>query len=190
LRGEIIELVQPIKDKERIEDLKRELKIRNYKYYIFATIALNTGMRGGDIVPLKVKDVKRKSHIYLREQKTKKLQYFPINTQLRGELDHYVIGKDDEDYLFPSRQKNSQGIKTHITRVQAYRFIKAVAVDLGIEEFGLHSFRKSFGYFFYKKTKDIVQLMQIFNHSSQKITKRYIGITQEEIDESLEDFFI
>ncbi len=147
-------------------------------------------MRGGDIVPLRVKDVKNKSHIYLREQKTRKLQYFPINPQLRQELDIYIKGKKQDDFLFPSRQKNSKGVKSHITRVQAYRFIKAVAVDLGIEDFGLHSFRKSFGYFFYKQTKDIAQLMQIFNHSSQNITKRYIGITQEEIDESLERFFI
>lgn len=54
----------------------------------------------------------------------------------------------------------------------------------------MHSFRKSFGYFYYQQTKDIAKLMQIFNHSSQEVTKRYIGLSQEEIDESLQNFFL
>ncbi len=60
----------------------------------------------------------------------------------------------EENYLFPSRQKNANGgVKSHITRVQAYRYIKNVAEKLGIENFGMHSFRKSFGYFTINKQK-------------------------------------
>src|SRR5699024_3367103 len=110
--------------------------------------------------------------------------------QLRSELDKYISAMDNDDYLFPSRQKNSEGVRSHISRVQAYRYIKNVAIELGIDNFGMHSFRKSFGYFYYQDTKDIVKLMQIFNHSSQNVTRRYIGLTQEEIDESLENFFL
>lgn len=97
---------------------------------------------------------------------------------------------NDDEYLFSSRQKNNSGVKSHITRIQAYRFIKGTAVELGIDNFGMHSFRKSFGYFYYQETKDIAKLMDIFNHSSQMITKSYIGLTQDEIDESLQNFFL
>jgi len=183
-------LVQPIKDRNKIAELKMELLKRNYKYYILCIIGLNTGLRIGDIISLKVEDVRNKSHITLREEKTNKIKVFPINPQLRSELDKYISGKDNHEYLFPSRQRNSQGVVSHITRVQAYRYIKNVAEELGIENFGMHSFRKSFGYFYYQETKDIVKLMQIFNHSSQNVTRRYIGLTQEEIDESLENFFL
>ena len=100
------------------------------------------------------------------------------------------MGKGDQEFLFPSRQKNSDGVRSHVTRVQAYRYIKKVAEELGIDNFGMHSFRKTFGYFYYQETKDIVKLMQIFNHSSQQVTRRYIGLTQDEIDESLENFFL
>lgn len=51
-----------------------------------------------------------------------------------------------------------------------------------------HTLRKTFGYHYYKKPHDIVTLMLIFNHSSQAITKRYIGITEDKIGASLADF--
>lgn len=96
----------------------------------------------------------------------------------------------EDNYLFESRQKNSSGIKVHVSRVQVYRYIKKVAEEIGIDNFGMHSFRKSFGYFYYQQTKDLAKLMEIFNHSSQQVTKRYIGLSQEEIDESLQKFFL
>lgn len=185
-----MELVQPIKDMDKIIELKRELRKRNYKYYMVCIMALNTGMRIGDIISLKVSDVKSKTHIAIREEKTNKTKLFPINGQLRQEIDSFIAGMKDEDHLFSSRQKNSNGVKTHITRVQAYRYIKDAAEELAIDNFGMHSFRKSFGYFYYQQTKDIAKLMQIFNHSSQEVTKRYIGLSQDEIDESLQNFFL
>ena len=188
--GGFMELVQPIKDVQNINALKRELQKSNYKYYILCLIALNTGMRIGDIIPLKVKDFKNKTHIIVREEKTNKTRVFPINLQLREEVNKYITGLSEEDFLFPSRQKNSKGVKSHVSRVQAYRFMKKIAVELNIENFGMHSLRKSFGYYYYQQTNDLTKLMMIFNHSSQQVTKRYIGITQEEIDDSLESFFL
>lgn len=186
----IIELVQPIKDMDKIIELKRELLKRNYKYYMVCIIALNTGMRIGDIIALKVCDVKNKTHIVIREEKTNKTKVFPINTQLRQEVNRFIVGMHEDNYLFESRQKNSNGIKVHVSRVQVYRYIKKVAEEIGIDNFGMHSFRKSFGYFYYQQTKDLAKLMEIFNHSSQQVTKRYIGLSQEEIDQSLQNFFL
>lgn len=45
-----------------------------------------------------------------------------------------------------------------------------------------------FGYNYYLKIKDIGTLMIIFNHSSEQITKRYLGITDQQMGESLADF--
>ncbi|MBR9930126.1 tyrosine-type recombinase/integrase [Enterococcus sp. 079] len=59
---------------------------------------------------------------------------------------------------------------------------------LGRDDIGTHTLRKTFGYHYYKKTRDIATLMFIFNHSSQAITKRYIGITEDEIGASLRGF--
>jgi len=53
--------------------------------------------------------------------------------------------------------------------------------------------RKTFGYHYYKKTKDVALLMDLFNHSSQSVTLRYIGINQEVINslinETMKDIF-
>ena len=117
-RGDgIVALVQPIKDRQKIAELKMELLKRNYKYYILCIIGLNTGLRIGDIIPLKVEDVRNKSHITLREEKTNKIKVFPINPQLRSELDKYTSGMENHEYLFPSRQRNRGGVRSHITRV-------------------------------------------------------------------------
>ncbi|MFL0366188.1 site-specific integrase, partial [Pseudobacillus sp. 179-B 2D1 NHS] len=48
--------------------------------------------------------------------------------------------------------------------------------------------RKTFGYHFYQRTKDVAMLQQIFGHSSPSITLRYIGINDEMVDRVLEDF--
>jgi len=47
------------------------------------------------------------------------------------------------------------------------------------ENVGTHTLRKTFGYHFYKQTKDVAMLQNILNHSVQNITLRYIGITQD-----------
>ncbi|PFH99668.1 site-specific integrase, partial [Bacillus thuringiensis] len=81
-----------------------------------------------------------------------------------------------------------QNPKKPITRIQAYRIMNAAAEKVGLDEIGTHTLRKTFGYHYYQKTKDVVMLQTIFNHSAPSITLRYIGIQQDEIDKSLEDF--
>ena len=61
--------------------------------------------------------LRNKSHITLREEKTNKIKVFPINPQLRSELDKYTSGMENHEYLFPSRQRNRDGVRSHITRV-------------------------------------------------------------------------
>lgn len=78
--------------------------------------------------------------------------------------------------------------KRPITRIQAYRILNTAAEKVGLDEIGTHTLRKTFGYHYYQKTKDVVMLQTIFNHSAPSITLRYIGIQQDEIDKSLEDF--
>ena len=48
---------------------------------------------------------------------------------------------------------------------------------IGNHSIGTHTMRQMFGYTYYQATKDVATLMEIFNHSSQKTTLSYIGIT-------------
>ncbi|BDP75276.1 hypothetical protein EfmAA96_30610 (plasmid) [Enterococcus faecium] len=102
---------------------------------------------------------------------------------MREEILLYTEGKEENDWLFPSRQQGR-----HITRDRVYQIYADIAEKLGRDDIGTHTLRKTFGYHYYKKTRDIATLMFIFNHSSQAITKRYIGITEDEIGASLRGF--
>ncbi len=59
---------------------------------------------------------------------------------------------------------------------------------IGLKEIGTHTLRKTFGYHFYKETKDVALLQNIFNHSAPSVTLRYIGINQDIIDKAIDNF--
>ena len=147
-------------------------------------IGINTGLRIGDLLQLKVENVKNKSHIIIKEQKTSKNKQFLINSNLRKELNEYIEGMADYDHLFQSRV----GDNKPISRFQAYRILSAAGKKAGLDRIACHSTRKTFGYHHYKRYKDVALLQKLFNHSSPSITLDYIGITQDIIDNSIEDF--
>lgn len=183
-----MKIVQPIRDPNQIMALRDLLKSKNIKYYILLVIGLNTGLRVSDILTLKVKDVIDKTHVSLIEKKTGKTKRFLINTQLREEIDQHIQASNLqlEDYLIQSRK----GLNMPLRREQAYKILNSAAKEIGIDDIGSHSMRKTFGYWHYKCHKDLAILQDIFNHSSQSVTLRYIGINDDMKDETLKDFFL
>jgi integrase len=145
-----MKIVQPIRDHEKIDQLKTVLRHQSYRNYFLFVFAINSGLRISDILPLKVLDVKDKDHISLIEKKTDKTKRFLINPILKAEIDEYITGMDLNDYLFPSRteQKNKP-----ISRVMAYIILNTAAKQIGLDEFRCHSTRKTFGYFFIRNIK-------------------------------------
>ena len=107
---------------------------------------------------------------------------YPVG-MLQEEIERYTEGKSPDAYLFPSQKGTNP-----ITTTQAYRILNDAADFLGRDDIGTHTMRKTFGYHHYKRFKDVAILQEIFNHSAPSITKRYIGIRQDEINESLNDF--
>lgn len=180
-----MELVQPIRDKEIIAKFKNELLKNGYRDYMLFVMGINTGLRISDILNLRVIDVKDKSHITIVEKKTGKNKRFLINAMLRNEINNYISGMLDSDWLFPSRKGDKA-----ITRVQAYRILNNVADRLGVEEIGTHTLRKTFGYWHYQQHKDVAILQDIFNHSAPSVTLRYIGINDDIKDKTIENFYL
>lgn len=178
--------VQPIRDKKKIGAMKSLLKDKNEKYYIMFRIGVNVGLRVSDILNLKVSDVRNRDHVTITEQKTNKVKRFLIPTTLQKELSVYIQSNNlaDNDYLIQSRKGNNKPI----TRIQAYRVLNEIAEQIGLEEVGTHTMRKTFGYWHYKQNKDVAILQDIFNHSAPSITLRYIGITDDMKDATLKDF--
>ena len=178
--------VQPIREKEKIEEMKAELLKQGHRDYMLFVIGINTGLRISDLLKLKVSDVKDKTHILLTEQKTSKTKRFLINSQLKQDIDKYINNMGNDEYLFQSQKGDNKAI----SRVQAYRILNKAAEQVGLEEIGTHTLRKTMGYWHYKQYKDVALLQDIFNHSAPSVTLAYIGINQDIMDKTIEGFYL
>ena len=178
--------VEPIRDVRKIQEMKEALAYYGSERDVFLfNLGINCGLRVGDLLGLKKKDIKDYS-IRLREQKTRKQKQIPLY-HLKEDIDRYIQFLEDEDYLFKSQHKDPSGQPRPISRVQAYRILNHSAQSIGLSDIGTHSMRKTFGYHYYQKTKDIALLMDLFNHSSQSTTLRYIGISQDIVNDTITD---
>lgn len=181
-------LSDPIRSKIEIKKVCEVLSKMNDRNLLLFILGINTGLRVSDILNLKIEDVLEKNYVEIIEQKTKKRKKFPLNSKLKQYINDYfeLYGITDFDKnrpLFMSKQDK------RLSRTAVYRFLKLACKKVGIEaNIGTHTMRKTFGYFFYKKYKDVALLQKILNHSSPEVTLRYIGIDQEEIDFSYMNF--
>lgn len=87
----------------------------------------------------------------------------------KDDIYRHIQFLEDEGYLFKRNKLDSDGNDKPISRVQVYRILNHSAKSIGLSEIGTHSMRKTLGYYYYKNTKDIELLMELFNHSSQSI---------------------
>lgn len=133
-----LNLVQPIRDKELIQDIKEYLKGQNERNYILFLFGINTGLRISDILKLRVRDVQG-WFVFVREKKTKKTKEVKMPSDLKKDIRIYVKNKPKNEFLFKSRN----GKNKPITRGMAYKILQDVAQEFGLERIGTHSFRKT-----------------------------------------------
>ncbi|WP_373845169.1 tyrosine-type recombinase/integrase [Clostridium sp.] len=185
-----MERVEPIRSVKKINDLKKYLiGSGNMRNYALIVLGLNSALRISDMLSLTWEDVfdfeenQFKTHVYIKEKKTGKVKKFLLNknavealSRLKKKLKHI----NAQEYIFKSRE----GQNRPITRYMAIKIIKGACEAVGIREhIGCHSLRKTFGYHSWKKGVPIPMLMELYNHSNQAITKLYLGINQDDIDD-------
>lgn len=179
-KGMLID-VQPLKTKKEIHELLDALGMTEFgmRNQLLFKIGVSTGLRCGDLVKLRINQVQGKSSFKIREGKTKKERTVYLNSVMADIADYIETLPPGTTYLFESRNGGP------ISVTQAYRIITHAGEMIGNTSVGTHTMRKTFGYTYYQETKDVATLMEIFNHSSQKTTLRYIGITAETIENSI-----
>ncbi|MBS4869851.1 MAG: tyrosine-type recombinase/integrase [Eubacterium sp.] len=186
--------VEPIRTKAKLDRIRNILIEQSYRNYMLFQFPIHIGMRIGDILELRVKDVKNKEYIYVTEMKTRhrkrnKRNRFTIPKTIRKELLDYIEYEQlkENDYLFYTSNRYC----LHLSRRQAYNIIKNAAVKAGVTSaVGCHTLRKTFGYWHYKQFNDVAMLQKIFNHTTPEETLIYIGITDEQISSTLNNFAI
>lgn len=191
---------QPVRDIVELKKIKkyyREVK-PNKRNFLLIICGLNTALRISDILKLRWKDVYNenllsfKSHIDVKEQKTGKKTTVFINNNLKEALASFlkdIIAKKGklcdvmEQFIFLGQKSTDKPI----SRIQAFRIISEAAKKcLLSHKVSCHSLRKTFGYHAWKKGVSPALLTSIYNHSSYKITTRYLGIDQDDRDEVFE----
>ena len=181
--------VDAIRSTEDILEIREILRQKGAGYELLFVMGINTSLRIGDLLSLSVGDVMNgngeiTSAIALKEEKTGKIKRFPVNESLRNTLAEYFTCQGcraPAEPLFVSRQGR-------LSRIQAWRVLKAAGESAGLNNIGTHSLRKTFGYHAYKKSgADIGLIQKLLNHSASKITLRYIGIDKERMENAVLD---
>lgn len=176
---------------EAPDEDKKWIASRNKMLFL---VGINLGIRASDLCRLKYNffinnDGTFKDFYSLQPKKTRKTGKFvklyfneTVKKAITEYLNDYPIENTDE-YLFKSREGDG-----YITSIHLGKVIKDTAKEAGIEKnICSHSLRKTFGYHVWHNAEDkekaLVMLMTIFNHSSVIMTKKYIGLMDEEIED-------
>lgn len=174
-------IAEPIKDIEVVRSIAETLKKRSERDYILFLFGIYSGISISDILKFKVQDVRNKKQVLIKEHKTGNKISVPINRELKNVLERYIATKDDYDFLFKSRQGNNKPI----SRQQAWKTLKKVGTEFGINNMGTHTLKKTFGYHLYKQTGDIALVQKMLNFPTREHVYRYIGEVQEETENSI-----
>jgi len=181
--------VEPIRDKKKILAIKRNLKEeKNPRNYLLFVMGINTALRISDLLSLKIKEVidskgDIKKYLFVKERKTGRQAKIYINETLKEALNYYLDkskGIDPDSYLFKSERSNKK-----LDRVRTWGLIQEWTSNAGLEgeRYGTHTLRKTWGYQARMQGVSIEQISEKLGHKSVTVTRRYIGISQEEINQ-------
>ena len=157
----------------------------NYKMSLLMAMGCFTGLRISDILALRWRQILNKDEFCITEIKTGKQRTIRLNPQLQQHI------RDCYEHMSPIGINapiliSQKGTAFTIQRINIILKEIREKYRLKIKNFSCHSLRKTFGRQVYNMNSDnaelaLIKLMELFNHSSVSITKRYLGLRQEEI---------
>ena len=168
--------------------IRKLAKDENYKMSLLVALGCFTGLRISDILALRWNQILGVSEFTIIEKKTGKQRTLRLNPQLQKHIQEcyehikpigvkapILVSQKGTTFTIQAINRKLKDIKKHY--------------KVKIKNFSCHSLRKTFGRQVYTMSGDsaeltLVKLMELFNHSSIAITKRYLGLRQEEILET------
>ena len=165
--------------------IRKLAKDENYKMSLLIAIGCFTGLRISDILSLRWNQILNTDEFSIIEKKTGKKRIIRLNPQLQKHISECY------GHIKPIGVKapilvSQKGTVFSIQRINVILKEIKKKYRLKIKNFSCHSLRKTFGRQVYNMNGEnselaLVKLMELFNHSSVAITKRYLGLRQEEI---------
>ena len=186
-KGKLIGQKSPLKLKEIWEIRIRLQMAKNTRELALFNLAIDSKLRGCDLVKLRMMDVAQSNRVSSRaiimQQKTHRPVQFEITEQTRNSLEAWISQaklKSDQ-YLFPSRIHNSP----HLSTRQYARIVEHWVKSIGLNPtaYGTHTMRRTKATLVYRRTKNLRAVQLLLGHSKLESTVRYLGI---EVDDALE----
>ena len=183
--------IEPIRDRKKIAQIKNLLRCEGrFRDLLLFVVGINTALRISDLLELQVENFlddhqRIKRRFWIKEQKRGKRQEVVINSSIRETLGEYLeaypaIIKDQTNFIFFSTKVNH--FRESLKRGQAWKTITTICHQVGLRgNFGTHSLRKTWGYHARMQGVDLALIMYKLNHESIAYTKRYLGITADEL---------
>jgi len=186
-KGKLVGQKPPLKPKDiwaiRIH-LQQDHQLRDLAMF---KLAIDSKLRGCDLVNLRVRDVMRADQILSRamvvQRKTQRPVQFELTEPTRSAVAAWIEKADlkAEHYLFSNRLGNSPHISTRqYTRI-VHQWVAAIGLDSTV--YGTHSMRRTKATLIYKRTKNLRAVQLLLGHTKLESTVRYLGI---EVDDALE----
>ena len=168
--------------------IRKLAKDKDYKMSLLIALGCFTGLRISDILALRWEQILNTEEFTITEKKTGKRRTLRLNPQLQQHI------KECYEHIQPIGIKapilvSQKGTVFSIQRINVILKEIKKKYRMKVKNFSCHSLRKTFGRQVYTMSGEnaelaLVKLMELFNHSSVAITKRYLGLRQEEILET------
>ena len=165
--------------------IRKLTKDGNYKISLLIAVGCFTGLRISDILSLRWKQILNTDEFTVIEKKTGKQRIIRLNLQLQEHI------RECYEQIKPVGINapiliSQKGTVFTVQRINIILKEVKKKYRLKIKNFSCHSLRKTFGRQVYNMNSEnselaLVKLMELFNHSSVAITKRYLGLRQEEL---------
>jgi integrase len=185
-KGRLTGQKRPLKPKEvwvirvrlQLERRRRDLALFN--------LAIDSKLRGCDLVRLRVSDVCVGGRVQDRatviQRKTGRPVQFEITEQTRAAIRDWLTdgAPGGSEYLFPSRLRNQSHISTRQHARIVHGWIERAGLDSSAD--GTHSMRRTKAAQIYRKTGNLRAVQLLLGHTKLESTVRYLGI---EVDDAL-----
>ena len=165
--------------------IRKLAKDGNYKISLLIALGCFTGLRISDILSLRWIQILNVDEFTVIEKKTGKKRTIRLNSQLQEHIRECFKHINPIGINAPVLV-SQKGTVFSVQRINVILKQVKKKYKLKVKNFSCHSLRKTFGRQVYNMNSEnselaLVKLMELFNHSSVAITKRYLGLRQEEI---------
>jgi integrase len=175
---------EPIRNKKQVRELAEHYLDRGQlRNHVLVVLGVHTALRISDLLRLTWDDVydfenrRIRTSVTITEKKTRKAKTFALNKDAVRALTLFAVQVARQGAFLIENTHT----KKAISRIQAYRIIRAAAENLKLPtRVSCHSLRKTFGYHAWKSGVSPAVIMEIYNHSSLNVTRRYLGVTQDD----------